>query len=84
MSDVFWHGFFVFWATVVVAWMQRRTQVAVTGVKATTEKLADSIEQVHIATNGMKDQLVKEVRKASFAAGVKSEKDHPGEGQTRP
>jgi hypothetical protein len=33
------------------------------------------IEQVHLATNGMKTELVNEVRAASFAKGVKSEKD---------
>lgn len=33
------------------------------------------VEEVHAATNGMKAELVEEVRKASFAAGVKSESD---------
>lgn len=33
------------------------------------------IEQIHQATNGMKTELVNEVRKASFAAGAKSETD---------
>jgi hypothetical protein len=33
------------------------------------------IEQVHVATNGMKTELVNEVRSASFAKGVKSETD---------
>ena len=33
------------------------------------------IKEVHDATNGMKTELVKEVREASFARGVKSETD---------
>jgi hypothetical protein len=33
------------------------------------------IKKVEAATNGMKNDLVDEVRKASFAAGEKSEKD---------
>lgn len=32
-------------------------------------------EVIHKATNSMKDELVQEVRKASFAAGAKSETD---------
>lgn len=32
-------------------------------------------EVIHKATNSMKDELVQEVRKASFAAGAKSEAD---------
>jgi exo-beta-1,3-glucanase (GH17 family) len=35
----------------------------------------DGVESVHRATNSMKDELVEEVRQASFAAGVKSETD---------
>lgn len=37
--------------------------------------LSDKVEVIHAATNGMKDQLVAEVKKASFAAGEKSEAD---------
>lgn len=37
--------------------------------------LSKQIEVIHKATNGMKDELVAEVRKASFAQGVKSETD---------
>jgi len=33
------------------------------------------VEKVERATNGMKAELVKEVREASFAKGVKEEKD---------
>lgn len=41
-------------------------------------QLGAAIEVVRKENNGMKDQLVEEVRKASFAKGVESEKDkHP-------
>jgi hypothetical protein len=36
------------------------------------------VEEVHLATNGMKADLVEEVRKASFAQGVKSETNKHG------
>ncbi len=42
------------------------------------EKLSGIAQQVEIVrkeSNGMKDELVREVRQASFAAGVKSETD---------
>lgn len=39
--------------------------------------VADKVEVVHKATNSMKDELVEEVRKASFAEGKKSEQDSP-------
>lgn len=39
-----------------------------------------AVEEVHKATNGMKHELVEEVRKASFAAGEKSEKDKDHKG----
>lgn len=35
------------------------------------------IKEVHDSTNGKMDQLVQEVRKASFAEGKKAEKDNP-------
>jgi uncharacterized protein (DUF3084 family) len=39
----------------------------------------DVTRQVQLETNGMKTELIKEVREASFAKGVKSEtdKNHP-------
>ncbi len=37
--------------------------------------LEEKVAEVHRATNGMKEELVAEVRAASFAAGVKSETD---------
>lgn len=46
--------------------------------KESDKKLNDisgAVEEVHKATNGMKHELVEEVRKASFAAGKKSEAD---------
>jgi hypothetical protein len=35
------------------------------------------IEEVHKSTNGKMDQLVTEVRNASFAKGQKDQKDNP-------
>lgn len=45
--------------------------------KATESRatLDAKVEIIHKATNSMKDELVREVRSASFAAGEKSEKD---------
>ena len=40
-----------------------------------TKRNGEHIKRVEHATNGMKAELVDEVRKASFAAGEKSEKD---------
>ncbi len=37
--------------------------------------VSKQVEEVHRATNGMKKELVEEVRQASFAQGVKSEQD---------
>ena len=50
--------------------------------KSSDERAAlhDKMQEVQDNTDGMKDQLVAEVRKASFASGVKSEVDkqeHP-------
>jgi hypothetical protein len=42
---------------------------------ARIKQVATHVEKVEAATNGMKEQLVNEVRAASFAAGEKSEKD---------
>lgn len=52
-------------------------------LEAQDTKLAevhDLTKKVQVETNGMKAQLVEEVRKASFAKGVKSETDKVGEG----
>lgn len=46
----------------------RKIRSEVAGVK-------EHVEKVEKATNGMKHELVEEVRKASFAKGVKSETD---------
>jgi hypothetical protein len=35
------------------------------------------IEEVHKATNSMKDALVESTKKESYAAGVKHGEDHP-------
>jgi hypothetical protein len=40
-----------------------------------SKRNGEHIKKVEHATNGMKEQLVSEVRAASFAAGEKSEKD---------
>jgi hypothetical protein len=42
------------------------------------QQVASHVEKVERATNGMKSELVSEVRQASFAAGEKSEKDKGG------
>ncbi len=42
-------------------------------VVAKVETITAKVEEVNLATNGMKAELVEEVRKASFAQGVKSE-----------
>ena len=39
--------------------------------KRTSDELAAGIDVVHKATNSMKDELVEEVRKASYAKGLK-------------
>jgi hypothetical protein len=62
---------------VKVAEVAVKADIAATKV----DRVSEQVEQVHIATNSMKDQLVSEVRKASFAEGVKSEKDNPSEGK---
>lgn len=42
--------------------------------------LKAKLAEIQKMTNGMKTELVNEVRKSSFAAGAKSETDkHPGE-----
>jgi hypothetical protein len=53
---------------IITAWNTRRLPVALPELKA-------AVEQVHKTTNSMKDELVHEVREASFAAGAQSEKD---------
>lgn len=47
----------------------------VAGVKEHVERVATTVERVAVETNGMKTELVEEVRKASFAKGVKAEAD---------
>ncbi len=37
--------------------------------------ISTQVQDVHVLTNHLKDELVKEVREASFAKGVKSETD---------
>lgn len=53
--------------------------IAMTEVAAAQQRqirgVSEQVEEVHKATNGMKAQLVDEVRKASFAAGEKSEQN---------
>ena len=49
--------------------------VGVLGGLAISLRNGRRIEEVHLATNGMKKELVDEVRSASFARGVKSETD---------
>lgn len=44
-------------------------------VKAEVIDVKAHVHKVEAATNGMKTELVNEVRKASFAQGVKSETD---------
>lgn len=53
----------------------RKLTAKVDGVKAHVEQVATTVERVAVETNGMKTELVEEVRKASFAKGVKSETD---------
>lgn len=90
MSDTVWLAWIAIVALVVKqvlewisAWIiaKRVAEVKDKLVETTTaqdEKLVAisvQVEEVHRATNGMKTELVEEVRKASFAQGVKSEVD---------
>ena len=54
------------------------TLVASAGAFILGWRNANKIEQVHIATNSMKDELVAVTAKASHAEGVKEEKDRQG------
>lgn len=55
------------------------TFVASTGAVVVGIRNSAHIMKVEKATNGMKTELVNEVRQASFAAGEKSEKDKMAE-----
>lgn len=58
--------------------LQRTNEKQGAQTKAFGDRLNDISEQidgVHALTNGMKTELVNEVRKSSYAAGVKSETD---------
>lgn len=59
------------WGVIVSHRNERRLGV----VDAKVETVHNLTKQVQVETNGLKDDLVKEVRKASFAEGVKSEVD---------
>jgi len=52
-------------AIVVSRWMSSKENAATVA----------KVDEIHRATNGMKAELVEEVRAASFARGVKSETD---------
>ncbi len=79
--------------TVYLEWSRRRAELAILRVKQELEvsnadklkrlhELKTEVEGVKQATNGMKAELVEEVRKASYAQGVKHEADkHPGVGR---
>ena len=41
----------------------------------TIQTLAQKVEEVHIATNSIKDELVQEVRKAALLQGAKDERE---------
>lgn len=43
--------------------------------KAQIKGVSEQVQEVHDLANGMKAELVEEVRKASYAAGAKSETD---------
>lgn len=89
MSDGVWIALIGMVQVVILAWIamkqtQAATKVAVVATTLETNTaivdtklntLADRVEVIHKATNGMKEELVKEVRDASFAKGVKSETD---------
>lgn len=51
------------------------TLVAAVGALIVGLRNSRKIEEVHKSTNGKMEQLVTEVRAASFAAGEKAEKD---------
>ena len=65
ISDAVWLALIGVLAMVVKEYIDHRR-----AAKATA-----AVEQIHVATNSLKDQLVSEVRQASFAAGEKAEKD---------
>lgn len=63
------------WALIITAVGTLLTAVMGAYGVVISKRNSKHIKKVEAATNGMKDQLVEEVRKASFKAGEKSEKD---------
>ncbi len=67
--------------TIAAVFAKRADARAAQGIEVSrrnTQKIAEVHElakQVQVETNGMKAELVREVREASFAKGVKSETD---------
>jgi len=53
------------------------TLLGVIGGVVVSLRNSRKIEEVHKSTNGKMAALIREVREASFAKGVKSEKDNP-------
>lgn len=84
VSDVVWQALIAGAVTVTLAYMQMRAARKVEEVKRTlaetTALHGEKLDEYHREVNGMKAQLVDEVRKASFAQGAKSEKDKLGAG----
>ncbi len=54
------------------------TLVAAAGSLLISWRNSGKIDEVHIATNSMKDELVATTRLAAHAAGVKEQKDRDG------
>jgi len=53
------------------------TLLGVIGSVGVSLRNSRKIKEVHDSTNGKMDALIDEVRQASFAKGVKSQKDNP-------
>lgn len=90
VSDVVWQALIAGIVTIYLEWSRRRTAMKVADVERTLadtsgiiankiDTLDERVEVIHKATNGMKKELVDEVRKASYAKGVKSEVDRNAE-----
>lgn len=65
-------------AAILSAWgvmISTRNQKQIGVVNEKVENVHSLTKQVQVETNGMKDELVAEVRASSFARGVKSETD---------
>lgn len=58
-------------ANVVVALSAFGTFLLALWINHRVKRAAVAIEEVHVATNSMKDELVAEVREASLAKGLK-------------